>query len=154
MLFKVCPTLSFHGSFSQQHDYLRSFGNLPLALNRQRLVCIYKGITDFSPLVNFTLVESSPHLRWVQVWRWVLWLLHWVSLVCTCMYSCIHVCMYVCMLCLYSTRMTSIRPSTWCFCQTAGHKLSVSPVVDSVGPNQLKKKNKQNEIENIKVHNS
>lgn len=131
MLFKVCPTLSFHGSFSQQHYYLRSFGNLPLALNRQRLVCIYKGITDFSTLVNFTLVESSPHLR-VSPGLEVSALASALSLIC--------VYMYVCMLCLHSTRMASIWPSTWCFCQTAGHKLSVSPDVDSVGPNQLKKK--------------
>ena len=89
MLFKVCPTLSFHGSCSQQHYYLRSFGNLPLALNRQRLVCIYKGITDVFALVNFTLVESSPDLRMsagleVSALASALG----VSLVCTCRYLC------------------------------------------------------------------
>lgn len=76
MLYKVCPTLSFHGSFSKQHYYLRSFGNLPLALNRQRLVCIYKGITGFLLWLTSLWLKVLQIWEWVQVWRWVLWLLH------------------------------------------------------------------------------
>ena len=63
MLVKVCPTLSFHGSFSQQHYYLRSFDNLPLALYRQEITLNLRRNYRIFTLVNCTLVKSSVNLR-------------------------------------------------------------------------------------------